>query len=228
MPNESARTRPERAIADLAARQHGVITTAQLCAHGVLRSGITDRVRAGRLHRVHRGVYALGHPNVSNEGRWMAAVLACGAGAALSHRSAAVLWGMLPTGAAAHRRVQAGPIDVTIAGDAGRRVRQGIRLHRSLTLFPDDLTHRDGIPVTKPARTLTDLRGRIPARDFAAALRQAEYLGLPLDHDLGHDHTRSELEARFLAVCRRPVFPSRRSTCASIASSSISSGVASG
>ncbi len=128
----------------------------------------------------------------------MAAVLACGADAVLSHRSAAMLWGILPPG-----RV----IEVTVPGSGGRRRRQGIRLHRSLTLSSADLTRRARIPVTKPARTLADLHRVLPAAEFASALRQAEYLRLPLGDDMAGDRTRSELEARFLRLCRRHRLP---------------------
>jgi len=85
-------------LARLAANQHGVVSLEQLRAIGISSHAIAHRVRIGRLHRIHRGVYAVGHARLSNEGRWMAAVLACGYGAALSHRSAAALWGLLPTG----------------------------------------------------------------------------------------------------------------------------------
>ncbi|MGH2984486.1 MAG: type IV toxin-antitoxin system AbiEi family antitoxin domain-containing protein [Solirubrobacterales bacterium] len=91
MPKEGAKRRREAAIVRTAARQHGVVTFAQLRAAGVLSSGIADRVAAGRLHRVHRGVYAVGHSGLSQDGRWLAAVLACGERAVLSHRSAAAL-----------------------------------------------------------------------------------------------------------------------------------------
>src|SRR3954463_11506208 len=84
------------ALASVAARQHGVITTAQVLGAGIHSSGITKRIAAGRLHRIHRGVYAVGHYRLSDEGRWMAAVLACGKHAVLSHRSAGRLWGILP------------------------------------------------------------------------------------------------------------------------------------
>ncbi len=81
-------------IAAIAARQHGVITFEQLLKAGLSQSGISRRVKAGRLHRIHKGVYAVGHRGLSREGWWMAAVLACGQGAVLSHSSAAALWGM--------------------------------------------------------------------------------------------------------------------------------------
>ena len=138
----------------------------------------------------------------------MAAVLACGEGAVLSHRSAAELWSILrvrrPSGAGA--RALPDPVDVTVPGDSGRAKRAGVRLHRSLTLSPADCALHEGIPVTKPARTLEDLRRVLSAKQFAAALREAEFLGLPTG-EIATDHTRSELEARFLALCRRHRIP---------------------
>jgi len=96
------------------------------------------------------------------------------------------------------------PIHVTVTG-AGE-TRRGIRVHRSRTLTDEQTTIRWGIPVTAPARTLVDLRRLLPQPQFAAALRQAEFLGLPVQQ-LEPDGTRSELEARFLALCRRSRFP---------------------
>jgi hypothetical protein len=128
----------------------------------------------------------------------MAAVLACGKGAVLSHRAAGALW-----------RITTAPevIDVTVPGNAGRGHRDGIRIHRSSTLALGDCTARDAIPVTKPARTLEDLRRTLPPRDFAAALREAEFLRLPIGDNFEPDHTRTELESRFLALCRRYRLP---------------------
>jgi Transcriptional regulator, AbiEi antitoxin len=80
-------------VLELAARQHGVVTGAQLVALGLSRGGIEHRARRGRLFRVHRNVYAIGSPTLTREGRWMAAVLACGPDAVLSQESAAALWG---------------------------------------------------------------------------------------------------------------------------------------
>lgn len=128
----------------------------------------------------------------------MGAVLAAGDRAVLSHRSAAALWGILPPGQV---------IEVTVSGGGGRRRRQGIRLHRSLTLSQADSTRRAGIPVTKPARTLADLRRMLSAAGFAKALRQAEYLRLPLGDGIAPDGTRSELEARFLTLLHRHRIP---------------------
>lgn len=85
----------ESAMARIAATQHGVITTAQLLASGLSARMITAWTQRDRLHRVYRGVYAVGHTALSNEGRWMAAVLACGEDAVLSHLSAAEHWGLL-------------------------------------------------------------------------------------------------------------------------------------
>ncbi len=82
---------PDVALARLAQRQHGVVTLAQLAAVGIGPSGTRNRVAAGRLHRVHRGVFAVGHALLPGRGHWMAAVLACGPDAVLSHRSAAAL-----------------------------------------------------------------------------------------------------------------------------------------
>lgn len=208
MPEEVAKHRWDAAIAGICSRQHGVISVQQLYALGLSSSAISDRTAAGRLHRVHRGVYAVGHFNIGNEGRWMAAVLACGEGAVLSHRCAAGLWGMLPAGRVGADSVDShSPIDVTVPGDGGRRRRDGIRIHRSLTLSSADLTRRAGIPVTKPARTLEDLRRTLPGKQVAAALRQAEFLRLPIRGRIPPDHTRSELETRLLAVCRRHRLP---------------------
>jgi predicted transcriptional regulator of viral defense system len=96
--------RPKRAnhsadavIARIAGRQHGIVTLAQLVNEaGLTPRAVSHRVAADRLHRVYRGIYAVGHTALGNEGRWMAAVLACGEGAVLSHRSATELWGLLP------------------------------------------------------------------------------------------------------------------------------------
>jgi very-short-patch-repair endonuclease len=128
----------------------------------------------------------------------MAAVLACGKGAVLSHRSAAALWTIL---------APADIIEVTVPGAAGRKARDGIRVHRSLTLLPSQTTRRAGIPVTKPSRTLGDLKRALPSDQFAAALRRAEFRRLPLGGQLEPEHTRSELESRFLALCRRHHLP---------------------
>src|SRR5215208_5790860 len=118
MPEEVANSRRDAVMAGIAARRHGAISVQQLYALGLSSSAIGDRVTAGRLHRIHRGVYAVGHPNIGNEGRWMAAVLACGDGAVLSHRSAAQHWRILPLGRGhADTANSPAPVDVTIPRD---------------------------------------------------------------------------------------------------------------
>jgi very-short-patch-repair endonuclease len=185
---------PDERLARIAARQHGVISTRQLSDAGVTRNSVRRRVEASRLHRLHRGVYAVGHPGISRQGAWMAANLACGRGAVISHRSAAELWDLLkPTG---------GPVDVSVPDGGGRARRLGIRLHRRPSLSPGEVTRRHGIPVTKPAQTIVDLRGVVPAAEVRRAIRQAEVLGLPLGEDVRHDRTRSDLERDFLRICR--------------------------
>jgi predicted transcriptional regulator of viral defense system len=188
---------PDAAVAAVAADQHGVVTLAQLFACGLSTSGAGRRVAAGRLHRVHRGVYAVGHVGLSNEGRWMAAVLACGPGAALSHRSAAELWKLLTP--------KVGLIHVTVPSYAGRARRARLAIHRSPSLQEAATTIEDGIAVTTVARTVTDLRGSVPAWELRRAIRQAEFLGLPTG--LATDRTRSDPEADFLRLCRRHRIP---------------------
>lgn len=192
------RARPDLAIAKIASRQHGVVSIEQLAVAGIHRSGVARRVQAGRLHRIHRGVYAVGHRGLGNEGRWMAAVLACGEGAALSHRSAAELWGLLPP--------TQGAVDVVVPGSGGRRKRQGLCLHRAPSLQKDATTIRHGIAVTTPARTLADLKRAASASEFRPAVRQADVLGYGLG-GVEVDCTRSELEYMFLRLCRRHRLP---------------------
>jgi very-short-patch-repair endonuclease len=183
-------------IAQVAARQHGLVTTAQLEEIGLASGTITAWARAGRLHRIHRGVYAVGHAGLSLPGRWMAAVLACGPGAVLSHRSAAFLWRMLkPT---------EGPVHVTVPPTGGRAQRKGLVIHRA-TLIAKDTMAKAGIPLTSPTRTLLDLRRSVPGNEYRTAMRQAEFERLPIE--LPTDGTRSEQERRFLALCRRHRLP---------------------
>jgi very-short-patch-repair endonuclease len=158
----------------------------------------------------------VGHPALALEGRCLAAVLAVGGGpatetesvlgygnAAVSHRSAACLWGLLP--------VTDGPVDVLASGLGGKAKRLGVRIHRSRSLAPADVTLRRGIPVTTPARTIFDLRmassagrpGAVPPRELRRAIRQANVLGLPIGKESGKDRTRSDLERDFLRLCRR-------------------------
>lgn len=129
----------------------------------------------------------------------MAAVLACGRDAVTSHRSAAVLWGLLWT--------RPGPVHISVPRVGGKAKRRGIRIHRSATLSARETTRRHGIPVTKPARTIADLKGHVTEKELRRAKRQAAVLGLPLGPDARPDRTRSDLELAFLAICRRHRIP---------------------
>lgn len=218
--------RADLSIARIAERQHGVVSVWQLYELGIGERGVRTHVDAGRLHRIHRGVYAVGHSALSPEGRWLAAVLAVGWkraetggsilahwGVAVSHRSAACLWKLLP--------VRDHPIDVIVRGSGGKARRRGIRVHRSDTLVPAEVTLHHRIPVTTPARTISDLRrttsegwpGAIPPRELRRAIRQAGVLDLPVGDQgtigtgPGIDRTRSDLELDFLRLCRRHRLP---------------------
>jgi very-short-patch-repair endonuclease len=204
MPEELTKGGRDAAIARIAGRQHGVLSVEQLRACGLSSSTVSDRVDAGRLHRIHRGVYAVGHAALGNEGRWMAALLACGEGAVLSHLSAAELWLMLRGGRSSGGNVKP-EIHVTVTGEG--KSRRGIHVHRSSNLFPDEVIVRNAISVTTPARTLWDLRRIVPSKVFEAARRQAEFLRLSIGDRVVSDHTRSELEAMFLALVRRHHLP---------------------
>jgi len=186
-------------VARVAEEQYGVVSLRQLIAAGITRNGVSKRVRKGQLQRLHQGVYAVGHRPVSRRGFWMAAVLACGEGAVLSQRSAAELWGLL--------RPQDGPIHVSTAARSGRAKRVGIRLHRCPSLVAGTITKRLRIPVTTPARTIADLRGTVPSRQWRRAVRQAELAGYRLGPKVETDGTRSDLERDFLRICSRAGLP---------------------
>jgi very-short-patch-repair endonuclease len=144
-----------------------VVARSQLIELGLESDAIDRRMGAGRLHRLHYGVFAVGHRVISREARWMAAVLACGPGAVLSHWSAAALWGI--------RGSRGGQIDVT--SPSKTKSRGAIRRHRAL-LCPDEVTTHDGIPVTTVPRTNLDLAAVSNAHVVEGALRQCEYLRL--------------------------------------------------
>ena len=184
----------------IAANQHGVITIAQLYRAGLTPDAVRHQVRCGYLHRIYRGVYAVGRPDLTLKGEWMAAVKACGEGAALSHRSAAELWELLD-----HK---GGVIHVTVPVRGGRARRKGIRLHRAPSMVPAVTTLRDRIPVTNPARTIEDLKTAVDASELRNAIRAAEVANLPIG-DLSHlvHGTRSELELIFLELVRRHGLP---------------------
>jgi very-short-patch-repair endonuclease len=178
----------DRAVGELAGRQHGVVARAQLVALGLTRRQIEVRVRRGYLHRVHTGVYAVGHLALTRNGQFEAAVLACGEGAALSHFSAAVLWGLL--------EAQGQPIHVTVERN---RVCRGIVVHRSPLV--GERVRRLGIVVTTPARTLLDLADVAPRRTVERALDEADYLRLDWQNARPrHGRKGSGLLASVLAV----------------------------
>jgi hypothetical protein len=155
-------TTPDVALAELAARQHGVVALAQLLAlgFGAGAGAIAYRVKVGRLHLLHRGVYAVGHRPPSPLATAMAAVLACGPDAALSHRSAGALWRILPRW---HT-----PTEVTTPTKRGH---PGVHVHRSR--HTDATTHY-GIRVTTPARTLVDLADVLTPKQLTRALNEAQ------------------------------------------------------
>jgi predicted transcriptional regulator of viral defense system len=223
MGTESAPPPVDARIAALAGRQYGVISRAQLIAVGVGPHGISERVRTGRLHRLHRGVFAVGQRSLRVEAHWLAAVLACGTGAVLSHSTAAALWGLRPSASAtAH---------VTIPSRNGRPRRAGIRVHRSSRLALEEVTITEGIPVTTVARTLLDLADVLPMQALKRAIDEAEYRrlfdltsltaavqnspgrrgGLVLDLTSGPaQRTRSPLEDRLLDLIDRHGLPPPR------------------
>jgi hypothetical protein len=209
---------PDVAMAGIATQQHGMITVSQLHEVGLDKSAISRRVRSGRLHRIHKGVYAVGHSAPQLHTHFMAAVLACGAGAVLSHTSAAVLWKLL--------RPIEGPVHVSIPATSGRKRRPGIHLHRCSSLntlaepppSPFSLpgrggrgrrfltTHRDRIPVTTVPRTIEDLEGNVSSKLYRRAKRQAELMGHQLE-GVESDRTRSDLETLFLRICAHHHLP---------------------
>jgi hypothetical protein len=152
-------------IAKLAECQHGVVSVAQLRSLGLSASATRMRAASGRLHRVQRGVYAVGAGRLDRDGKRMAAVLACGAWAVLSHRTAADALGILPNAG--------GLIDVTVPGRSGRS-RPGLVIHRARRLADDERGAIDGIPCTSPARTLLDLAAVVKGPRLAWAIEGAE------------------------------------------------------
>lgn len=211
-------THPDRQLAELAKRQHGLVTRHQLLALGVARGAIDFRLRAGRLHSVHRGVYAVGHASLSQRGVWFAAVLAYGEGTVLSHLGAAALWGLVD------------PVPrVDVTAPRGRPGRKGIRLHRA-TVYPEERAMRHEIPVTSVARTLLDIAELSSERRLRRAYEEADRLGLlrreaverACERGVGRrglavlqklmveertGATRSALEDLFVSLCRREQLP---------------------
>lgn len=206
----------QRLVWALVRRQHWVITRVQLLALGFSRKAIAHRVATGRLHPIYPGVYAVGRRELSELGTFIAAVLACGEGAALSHTSAAALWGI--------RRQEAGPIHVTTPGS--RRGHEGIVLHRRKDVSP---TRHQGVAVTTPIDTLIDLAASLEPDAPEATVNEADHLGLTTPAKLRRalDQTRrpgvkalrelldlhtfavtqTRLERRFLPIARRVGLP---------------------
>jgi hypothetical protein len=153
----------------LATEEWGVLSIRELLSCGLNREAVRVRVANGRLHSLHRGVYAVGHGNVPLEGLFLAAVKACGGVAALSFYAASAHWGFVEWDG---RRPE-----VTVLGE-GTRVHPGIRIHRTQSLDPVDVRRRDGIPVTAPARTLLDLASLLPEPALRSAVRRAQSLQL--------------------------------------------------
>lgn len=156
-------------LANLAERQHGVVSIRQLTGPlGYSRSAVYRAVDAGRLHRLYPGVYAVGHTNLSPHGQCLAAVLACGPDALLSHVSAAWLWDLTKTS----------PLPASVSTPLHRRRRPPLRLHEARSLAPDDRALRDGIPVTSLARTLLDLAATVRFEWLEKMIERSEDLGL--------------------------------------------------
>jgi very-short-patch-repair endonuclease len=211
-----------KSVWSLARLQHGVIARWQLLDLGASRSWIGHRIATGRLHPIHRGVYAVGRPQLTRAGRFMAAVLACGPDAVLSHISAAAHWKIRQAGPTT-------PIHTSLRAAVVRRPK-GIAVHRTRTLADGDITTHDGIPITSPARTLIDLATVLGPKQLEAAVNEADVLDLTdpetlrgeLDEHKGqpgvrplralldrHTYrlTESELERRFLRIVRDAGLP---------------------
>lgn len=185
----------DRRLAFLARRQHGVVSAVQLHWLGLGEEAIRYRIKVGRLHRIHRGVYAVGHRGLAREGDWSAAILACGPGAVLSYRSAGQLHGILTD--------YGGPIEVSVPrGRAAHR--EGIRV-RTVALSAHAVRHRSNIAVTSLARTLLDLAAVLEPGPLTRALQNARRQGLTiaqLDRQLTR-HRRRPGTPRLRAVLER-------------------------
>jgi len=168
MAEKLGSTDRERAIVDLVARQQGVVTHAQLVEIGVGRRTLDRWLTSGRLRIMHRNVYGFGPRPLTKRGKWLAAVLAMGPGAFLSHESAAALW-----------RLAGDRPKVHVNAPAGRQVRMGrrsgIKVHRC-KFAADEITVRDGIPVSTVARTLFDLAERSAPHELRSAWDEADRL----------------------------------------------------
>jgi hypothetical protein len=206
----------------MARRQHGVVSVRQLRGPlGYSESAIGRAAAVGRLHRLHRGVYAVGHRRISRQGRCLAAVLACGPKALLSHRSAAWLWGISTRD----------PFPVEVVTPVSRKPRPPIVIHYARGLAAGDRDMQEGVPVTALARTLIDFAAVARPYQLDRSLERAEELKLfdlrevesMLDRTRGHPghgrlrraielyrepvFSRSRLERRFLALVTEAGLP---------------------
>jgi very-short-patch-repair endonuclease len=204
------------AVRAISGGQAGIAARPQLLAAGVRSAAIDRAVAAGRLHRVHRGVYSAVAPALlSEEGHLVAALLAAGEGAILSHGTAAWRWRIIPA-----------PPSVMQLAVPGHRVVEGLELHVSRQLRPDDTTTDGRFPTTTVPRTLLDLATRYDHRALLRALAEAEFhhdlrpadiertlrRGHPGSGNLraalaahvpGHGEMKSQLERRFRALLVR-------------------------
>jgi very-short-patch-repair endonuclease len=207
----------DRSVAALARHQEGMVTIEQLVAAGLGRSAIAHRVAHGRLTLRHRGVYQVG-PVAGSRGREMAALLACGPNALLSHHSAAEIWGIRPP--------HPGAIHVTVPG-SGLRQRPGIEVHRTTRTHSLNAAVKDGLPLTNPARALLDIAPLLAQHDLDRATEQAQILDLATAGEIEtiaagggrgsaalrralHDEptlTRSEAERRLMQLIRAARLP---------------------
>jgi very-short-patch-repair endonuclease len=212
----------DRAIAELAETQRGVVTRGQLLEIGMKPGAIKRRLRIGRLHGLHKGVYLVGHAAAPEGAREMAAVLVCGPRAVLSHRSAAYVWKLLPYPATPT------PVDITLVR-AHAATRGGIRVHRVAKLSRRDVRILSGLPITIPARTVLDLAGIASPDELDRAFAEAQVQrvvdargladqiarnpgragvrALRALIDAGPAPTRSEAERRFLRLVRSAGLP---------------------
>jgi hypothetical protein len=202
-------------LVSLAGRQHGVVSKRQLLELGFTRDAVRRRVERKQLLRLHDGVFAVGHAALTADSRRLAAVMACGPKALLSHRAAASAQGLLSSSP---------QFEVTVP--RGTRPKPGIVVHRSRLIHPEDRAVLRGIPVTSVARTLVDLADVLSEERLARAVHEAE-VGRQFDlsaiervvgrlpgrtgrHRLlrvlvayrpDPHFTRSRAERRFLALC---------------------------
>jgi predicted transcriptional regulator of viral defense system len=166
MPDKVHARRNAR-VAEWAAEEWGVLSLDELRECRLNREAVRRRVESGWLHPLYRAVYAVGHPGVSRQGRFLAAVKSLGKHAVLSRFSAAALWGFVDW--------DGRHPEVTVPRD-GIASRRGIRVHRTSVLEPRDIARHEGVPVTSPARTLVDLAAVVNDRLLRRAVRQAQSL----------------------------------------------------